>query len=890
MNFLVICIAVWCGVSRVDATERWLYASVNWTRTAEDPLAVTFHVEQGWYYNASWINGTTVRDESIRLDWGDGTNSGSTPLTLVFTTGTITGPGQGGPVSWFLATGTWYHTYGSGALREVSMMGGCCHSFPVDTTNTASWRLSNARVSALPIMTIAKTGGPVSFTLPVQYIGVPHTIYWETDTDVGLASPRPDGAGEWDGHSFEWDVTTVSILTPYPVQVRIERDDHSATQIRTVVDFVLVVFEPALDGPYMPSYPVVVSSIGVYDDASSAEGGETDVISFTVTSTTPLGYDQVGLAMNIPPDDAIITPCLEGLASGSLLYSQTLTCTRSVTWTVPGFARDYDVVFSAVSATGYETEMKMLRFKIIPPQPRILSPTTFPLQYTDIIYGPDIGHVTGVFFGDLGGNAFVDGVSVYGAIVDDDTNAEIGSAPAGCGLNHTLYMVSSYGRRGPAAYGAINYAPPTISSVAGPPPGSRNTEGGYLVTLSGINFGPLTLACTRTVTFDGVSQDLGVQTSYSTSQFSLGPSKGGDSIPIQMSVGGQETESPFLFAFDRPRVTYYNITDSPTAGGTNLTIIGLNFGTPDSEVKVFIDDQECMDGIHSHRWIYCIIPSGVGANVVFDITVENQGMSPTSTFSYNAPRISGLVFDDYPPDAGTRFTITGSDFGGVADGLIFNSGFTDSVSDTWDHSEITGFILESLGYGRNFLSISAGNQAASFEVFLENPESLVSEHERPPVPQIQIVASVSTSRSSTVSVVGDSFAFDGDNLNSLRLPAPSASLSSQPLAVALEGSVVTLTIANIMKGVLYATTSGAKSWILPSPASVVAGSRAGVQVGDVIYFTVIAAGTGSITLVPRNDVAAFWVSPMTISSRSATFCIRYTSLSNPHTYSVYRMA
>ena len=111
---------------------------------------------------------------------------------------------------------------------------------------------------------------------------------------------------------------------------------------------------------------------------------------------------------------------------------------------------------------------------------------------------------------------------------------------------------------------------------------------------------------------------------------------------------------------------------------------------------------------------------------------------------------------------------------------------------------------------------------------------------------------------------------------------------------------ITLTIAQVLTGILEADPAADIAYTLPTPALAVAGV-AGVAVGDCIDFAIINTGTATadeiITVtMPSNATAVGSMKVLTSGvavgdgSGSGLFRIRFTSVTGTTTYTVYRIA
>tara|TARA_Y100001963_G_C6612564_1_gene367757 strand:+ start:267 stop:770 length:504 start_codon:yes stop_codon:yes gene_type:complete len=110
-----------------------------------------------------------------------------------------------------------------------------------------------------------------------------------------------------------------------------------------------------------------------------------------------------------------------------------------------------------------------------------------------------------------------------------------------------------------------------------------------------------------------------------------------------------------------------------------------------------------------------------------------------------------------------------------------------------------------------------------------------------------------------------------------------------------------ITIAQILTGILEEDPEGAAAWTLPTGTLAVAGVD-GVQVGDCLDFTVIntdgtndvaitiTAAASGCTIVGNAEVESPDTTADAISSGSAMFRIRFTNVSDTPAYTCYRMA
>ena len=101
----------------------------------------------------------------------------------------------------------------------------------------------------------------------------------------------------------------------------------------------------------------------------------------------------------------------------------------------------------------------------------------------------------------------------------------------------------------------------------------------------------------------------------------------------------------------------------PTAGGSDLLLLGSNFGTYDVG-SVTVGNQTCsvaQTTLYNDSSITCSLPANVGTGWTVQLTV-NGVPSNLYPFAYQAPQIQ-TVTPTNGPTSGLRLTLQGVNFG-----------------------------------------------------------------------------------------------------------------------------------------------------------------------------------------------------------------------------------
>ena len=195
---------------------------------------------------------------------------------------------------------------------------------------------------------------------------------------------------------------------------------------------------------------------------------------------------------------------------------------------------------------------------------------------------------------------------------------------------------------------------PTISSVS---PDAGNPAGNTPIAITGSNF--LTGATVNI----GANPCAGVTVNppYNVSCSTPAGTIGAVDVMVSNTDGQFATLASGFTYQNAPTITSVSpATDNP-AGGTPITITGLNFLT---EATVNIGKRPCSNVVVNPTSITCTTPAGtVGMTDITISHIDGQSAILASGFTYqNAPTISSIFPNAGNPAGETLITILGSDF------------------------------------------------------------------------------------------------------------------------------------------------------------------------------------------------------------------------------------
>lgn len=434
-----------------------------------------------------------------------------------------------------------------------------------------------------------------------------------------------------------------------------------------------------------------------------------------------------------------------------------------------------------------QTSPQSVNFQYNPPTIYSVSPRT----------GPTAGSTQITLVGDSFGTSRL--VTVGGAacpILSPPSNSSfvVCLLPAGQGKNREIVLKDSdTGISSPLVSGVtyFDYFAPSITSVQ---PTTGNTQGGYLVTINGANFG--SLAAETTVTIGGRTCDLTATQSGASVRDSqilcVMPPGEGASQTISVTVSTQPAPTPVpavLFSYSAPQIQTISPTTLSTRGGSVLTVTGSNFGTgasggnparvfftstnPDPNVggRYQAECNQTTDSVQSHDKIFCVIPPGQGSDISVTVSVAGQQSSSTR-FSYIAPSV-GSVSPLPPPTSGGSLTLTGDNFGLGASGFLgfgiqLNQQNLTSLVTSYNSTMVVIALPAGTGASKN-LTFTVGGQPARFSATQSTLFSL--SYAAPTVTQVTgCTDDVAAKTTSACSVFGQNITITGTNFGNSASP------------------------------------------------------------------------------------------------------------------------
>ena len=208
-----------------------------------------------------------------------------------------------------------------------------------------------------------------------------------------------------------------------------------------------------------------------------------------------------------------------------------------------------------------------------------------------------------------------------------------------------------------------HYAPPLIYTASFP--AGNPTAGGAQVTLTGSSFGfqnkssIVVLPSTSSCVISALNHTYAICT--------MPPGQG--TAYLLMTVDGTASLAPFQVSYDPPFVTSLAPQNPDCAGGSNLTIAGLNFGsvgtvTLQITIGTTFTTRVCSPQfLYNNTAIICAVPAGQGTGQPVYITSGvNVNVAP-ALLSYLPPQLSVVSPTSYDSSGGAILQLNGTSFG-----------------------------------------------------------------------------------------------------------------------------------------------------------------------------------------------------------------------------------
>jgi hypothetical protein len=171
------------------------------------------------------------------------------------------------------------------------------------------------------------------------------------------------------------------------------------------------------------------------------------------------------------------------------------------------------------------------------------------------------------------------------------------------------------------------------------------------------------------------------------------------------------------FPYRIPEVHSVSHTLIPTVGGRVINVTGMNFGSFNPSVRIYIGDAMCISSIWvSNYVIQCKSPPGRGLNRSVIVFIDDQRNAYTAghvTISYEAPVVNLISPSEVSTSGGTTVVLNGSGFSVTDPGNeLIVSVFGKNVSSTWFSDNYVTFIAPD-GVGANNTVITNCSQSVN---------------------------------------------------------------------------------------------------------------------------------------------------------------------------------
>jgi IPT/TIG domain-containing protein len=273
-------------------------------------------------------------------------------------------------------------------------------------------------------------------------------------------------------------------------------------------------------------------------------------------------------------------------------------------------------------------------------------------------FGDDINQIS----------ALLDGIPCDNYIISINHSQIICDLPAGIGQSRSLSIIVN----GQMSNSYItDYDAPVILSSQSLSD-TMPTAGGGIIKITGNNFG--TDPTDITITIGGRSCTSFWISQPHTEITAIVPPGEGLSQQILITVSGQVSQEFIFVEYNEPVI--YSISpnnDWPTAGGTPITLIGVNFGTPSATLTLTVAGGGISITGNNQTHINFTLPAGTGCDITIMVAVSGQDTTLFCAGSYASPTITATNISTTPVP-GLWISIEGSYFGNTKDYISVTCG------------------------------------------------------------------------------------------------------------------------------------------------------------------------------------------------------------------------
>jgi len=186
-------------------------------------------------------------------------------------------------------------------------------------------------------------------------------------------------------------------------------------------------------------------------------------------------------------------------------------------------------------------------------------------------------------------------------------------------------------------------------------PSNGPSQGGYSVTLTGVNFA--TPAATSVLAGGSI-----VTSAFQNDTYLVFTMPSGSGTVTVSLVVNQQPSNGLVFNYDPPVISSIVPGTGPTAGGTVVALNGNGFGLSGTVQFAGVELPASSILSYTPSVVTFRTPAGEGANQTVAI-VSLGRLSSGVLFNYIQPNVSSVTPRNGPPSGGTLITLTGTNFG-----------------------------------------------------------------------------------------------------------------------------------------------------------------------------------------------------------------------------------
>jgi RHS repeat-associated protein len=271
---------------------------------------------------------------------------------------------------------------------------------------------------------------------------------------------------------------------------------------------------------------------------------------------------------------------------------------------------------------------------------------------------------------------------------------------------------------------------PVVTSIS---PASGTV--GAQVTIVGSGFG----ASSSMVQFNGSNAPV---VSWSDGQIvAIVPSAAASTlpVPVQVLVSGVASNKNFLFTINPPVIS--GISPSSAVIGSQVTISGTGFGTPQGYGTVTFNGVPSTQLAWNDTQIIAAVPSGAKTGPVLVTVGSPSGLPSNNNFVFTLPNPVISAASPSSGGYGTQVTVSGSGFGNSQGTIAFNG--STAVIQSWSDTQITTSVP--VGASTGPIVVTNGGVNSNGETFIV------------PTPQITSISPTTGVSGTQVTITGSNF-------------------------------------------------------------------------------------------------------------------------------------